>query len=259
MNCPCGSTDDQLVQYYAAGETDFRLCKSCGCVFRKDFPGPEELDEIYRQAYEEENIIGATTNQESGEYATRSYASYLAEHLVKPGDRMLDYGAGSGELIFELHNQGVACDGVEFSASAREYCLDNRGYSLYSDLQTVPDGYYQVVSMIEVIEHLTELTKTLDELYRVLAPGGTLFITTPNRNGFRARIEQGNWREARKKFHLFLFDWRSINFHLQRAGFAAVERNLFSPFQKEGWKFAIYARTMQAIGMSGTLCVLASK
>ena len=79
MNCPCGSPDDQLVQYYAAGETDFRLCKSCGCVFRKDFPGPEELDEIYRQAYEEENIIGATTNQESGEYATRSYASYLAE------------------------------------------------------------------------------------------------------------------------------------------------------------------------------------
>jgi ubiquinone/menaquinone biosynthesis C-methylase UbiE len=113
--------------------------------------------------------------------------------------------------------------------------------------------------MIEVIEHLTDLKETLKEIYRVLAPEGKLFVTTPNRTGFRARIEKGNWREARKKFHLFLFDWRSISFYLKRVGFAAVERNVFSPFQKEGWKFAIYARATQAVGMSGTLCVLASK
>lgn len=259
MNCPCGAPDDQLAQYFESGETDFRLCKSCGCVFRKHFPGPEELDEIYRQAYEEENIAGDTTNQESGDYAVRSFAGYLSQHVVKPGDRILDYGAGSGVLVSELRNRGFACDGFEFAQSAREYCLSNRGYSLKSDLEAVPDGYYQTVTMIEVIEHLTDLTGTLNEIYRVLAPGGKLFITTPSRTGFRARIEKGSWREARKKFHLFLFDWRSIRFHLKRAGFAGAERIVFSPFQKQGWKFVTYARIMQAIGMSGTLCVLASR
>ncbi len=259
MNCPCGAPDNQLVQYFRTGEIDFRLCKSCGCVFRKQFPGPEELDEIYRQAYEEENISGETTNQESGDYAVRSFAGYLTTQVVNPADRILDYGAGSGSLVAELCHRGFACDGFEFAQSAREYCLANRGYSLKAELKTVPDGYYQVVTMIEVIEHLTDLTSTLQEIHRILAPGGKLFVTTPSRTGFRARIEKGNWREARKKFHLFLFDRPSMSFHLKRAGFTGVEHIVFSPFQKQGWKFVIYARMMQAIGLSGTLCVLASK
>jgi len=259
VNCPCGAPADQLVQYFEQGETDFRLCKSCGCVFRERFPSPEELDEIYRQAYEEENISNANTNQESGDFAAQSYAGYLLEHVVKSSDRILDYGAGSGELISQLRTYGFKCDGVEFSESAREYCLVNRGFSLKSDLLATPDGYYQVISMIEVIEHLTDLTETLKEIFRVLAPGGRLFITTPSRTGFRARIEKGNWREAQKKFHLFLFDWRSINFHLKGVEFGNIQHILFSPLQKEGWRFAIYSRVIQTIGLSGTLCVLARK
>ena len=40
-----------------------------------------------------------------------------------------------------------------------------------------------VITMIEVIEHLTELQPTLRELYRIMKPGGTLLVTTPNRFG----------------------------------------------------------------------------
>lgn len=259
MSCPCGVPASQLTQYFAEGETDFRLCSSCGAVFRERFPSSEELDEIYRQAYAEENINGENTNQESGDYAAQSYANYLMRDFVCQGDRLLDYGAGSGALLAELRKLGLAGDGLEFSASARDYCLTNRGFPLKADLGDVPDGYYQVISMIEVLEHLADLAGTLKEIYRVLAPGGQLFITTPNRSGLRARIEKGSWREAQKKFHLFLFDWGSARFHLERAGFVDVQHIAFSPVQKAGWKFAIYSRATQSMGLSGTLCVLARK
>jgi ubiquinone/menaquinone biosynthesis C-methylase UbiE len=259
VNCPCGEPAERLSPYFAAGETDFRLCPTCGCVLRERFPDPEELEAIYRQAYEEEKIVDASTQQESGDHATGSYADYLARHMLAPGDRMLDYGAGSGALVAAMRERGNECDGVEFAASARKFCFDIRGISLEQNLDGVPDSRYRAVSMIEVIEHLTDLTQTLEELHRVLAPGGRLFVTTPNRNGIRARLEGGRWREARKKFHLFLFDRDSLRFHLERAGFVGVRQIFYSPLQKKGWKFALYARTMQTFRMPGTLCFLASR
>lgn len=257
--CPCGASVNQLQQYFYFGETDFRQCRVCGCVFRERFPTPTELDEIYRHAYAQENICDSQTNQESGDYAAQSYAKYLMSHAIKSGDRYLDFGAGTGTLLAELRNLSFDGDGVEFSAGARDYCEANRGFSLRADLSGVPDGYYNVISMIEVIEHLTDLNGTLKELLRVLAPGGRLFVTTPSRAGFRARIEKGNWREAQKKFHLFLFDMRSLEFHLNRVGFIGVKRHVFGPLQKPGWKHALYSRGTQSIGLSGTLCVSASK
>ncbi|MBU4483942.1 class I SAM-dependent methyltransferase, partial [bacterium] len=215
MSCPCGASDDQLVQYFAEGEIDFRFCKNCGCVFREHFPSTEALEEIYLQAYAEGKISAASTNQESGEYAVCSYANYLLQHIVNPGDRLLDYGAGSGMLLAELRDRGLDADGVEYAESARTYCLKHRGFSLMADLNGVSDDHYQVVSMIEVIEHLTDLTGSLKEIFRVLVPGGWLLVATPSRSGLRALIEKGYWREAQKKFHLFLFDWRSINYHLK--------------------------------------------
>lgn len=259
MSCPCGAPDSELSPFFSEGERDFRLCGTCGAVFRACFPSTDELDEIYRVAYAEENINGENTNQESGDYAAQSYARYLVNDIVRNGDRLLDYGAGSGALLAELRKLGCTGDGLEFSTSARNYCSSNRGFSLKADLREVPDGYYQVVSMIEVIEHLTDLTGTLIEIHRVLSPGGILLITTPSRTGLRARMEKGYWREAQKKFHLFLFDWKSIRFHLQRNGYQIVRRNVFSPFQKTGWKLAVYSRLMQSLGLAGTLCVIAIK
>ncbi|MFC5498385.1 class I SAM-dependent methyltransferase [Caenimonas terrae] len=259
INCQCGAGQEHLAQFFANGETDFRLCGVCGCVFRERFPSPSELDQIYRQAYGNENIGAVNTNQESGDHATLNYARHLLREVLHPGDRLLDYGAGTGALLHELRKFGVRGDGLEFSENARSYCLAERGFALRSNLRDVPDGYFNVISMIEVIEHLTDLPGTLKEVHRVLAPGGQIFVTTPCRTGLRARLERGFWREAQKKFHLFLFDWRSINFHLQRAGFLDVRRKVFSPLQKPGWKFWVYSRITQSIGLSGTLCVLARK
>lgn len=259
MNCPCGEPAERLRPYFADGETDFRLCPACGCVLRETFPGAEELEAIYRQAYEDENILAASTEQESGDHAAESYADFILRKLARPGDRMLDYGAGSGALVAALRNRGIDCSGVEFAAGARQYSLAQRGIALEPDLAAVPDAACHAVSMIEVIEHLTDLTSTLRELYRVLVPGGKLLVTTPDRNGLRARLEKGQWREARKKYHLFLFDQSSLEFHLRRAGFDEVERVRFSPLQKKGLKFAVHARIMQTIGLPGTLCVVASK
>ncbi len=259
MSCPCGEGREKLTPFYDKGETDFRLCPACDCVFREKFPNAEELEQIYQQAYADESIDAGATNQESGDYALQSYAAYLLKHTVFPDKSFLDYGAGSGVLVEEMRKKGVDAQGVEFSASAREFCKEKRGFDLQDNLKHYADEKFDVVSMIEVIEHLTDLSETLKDLHRVVRKGGVLFITTPNREGFRARREKGYWREACKKFHLFLFNQKSLEYHLKRAGFTDIQRIVFSPLQKPGLLFSLYSRTMQTLGLSGTLCIMARK
>lgn len=258
-DCECGTPASSLQVVFEIGETDFRRCPTCGLVFREVFPSESELVEIYRQAYEAEKISGGGTNQESGLHAANSYASFIRHHLKHSTARVLDYGAGSGQLVAQLRVKGVQADGLEFSAEARQYCDKVRGFSLLSDLREIKDGQYDFVSMIEVIEHLTELQTTLTELHRVLAPSGTLLVTTPNLEGYRARKEKGYWHEARKKFHLFLFTEDSLRFQLHQAGFSSFNRMHFSPLQRPGLKFWLAARLSQSAGLGGTLCVFARR
>lgn len=259
MQCPCVSHRKPLVQAYEEGEIDFRICPECGIAFREIFPSPSELEEIYRQAYAEEKIGNGNTNQESGGYAARSYAEFIGRSLWRPGARVLDYGAGSGALVERLRANGVDASGIEFASDARRFCSEKRGFSLMSNLDEVSDGHFDAVSMIEVVEHLTDLQGTLTQLHRVIAPGGSLLVTTPNRKGLRARKDNGHWREAQKKFHLFLFDQNSLDFHLRASGFDEVRKIRFSPRQRSSVKYLLTARILQALGVFGTLCVVAKK
>jgi SAM-dependent methyltransferase len=258
-SCACGFSNNLILPYYSEGEIDFRLCPQCGLVFRYPLPSDSELVEIYRQAYDVERISSGGTNQESGLYAAVNYSNFIRSLVGNNPARVLDFGAGSGQLVAQLRTNGLQADGLEFSAEARRYCEKVRGFSLLSELSEVKDGQYDFVSMIEVIEHLTELQTTLSELHRVLAPGGSLLITTPNLRGYRARKEKGYWHEACKKFHLFLFTEDSLRIQLDQAGFSSFNRMHFGPLQRPGLKFWLAARLSQMAGLGGTLCVLARR
>lgn len=254
MRCP--SDHDQTPRpFFNQGEIDFRICPQCGLVFREHFPTATELDEIYRQALAKEKIESSDT-PESPDYAIAAYGRFLAKSLLRPGMRVLDFGAATGALVEYLRGCDIVADGVELSPEARARCATQRGFALNQGLEGIPAGSYNAVTMIEVIEHLTDLSGTLRALLEILEPGGVLFITTPNRRSVRARLEGGYWREATKKFHLFLFDQASLSFHLRTVGFGSLQRIVFSPVQKPGFKSWLLARLMSCIGMSGTLCVV---
>ena len=257
MNCPCGERHSMTKQYFNVGEKDFRICPSCLLVFREEFPTISELENIYAQAYSAENIIGESTKQESGSHAAQSYAQYLSARIQNVGSSVLDFGAGTGALVDELRKYGISAEGLEFSSAARDYCKRKRNIMLLESLDKLEDGCFSTILMIEVIEHLSDLHGTLRSLKRVLAPDGRLFVTTPNRNSLRARRDGGMWLDARKKFHLFLFDWRSLKLHLDLVGFRDVKRVIYSPITNSGWNAMVKGRMLQTVGLSGSLCVWA--
>ena len=109
---------------------------------------------------------------------------------VRLRGRVLDFGCGPGYLLDLLIARGVACEGADFSENSIALLNDRlKRESLFGGatrLERLPSGLpanaYDVVFCVEVVEHLTgdELETTLAEFRRVLKPGGTLVLTTPN-------------------------------------------------------------------------------
>jgi SAM-dependent methyltransferase len=122
-----------------------------------------------------------------------------AEHLSRywwaaglvAGRRVLDAGCGTGYGAAILASAG-ADDvlGIDIAEAVVEVAgaLQRPGLSFESgdlrDLARLPDGAFDVVTCFEVIEHVDDPTAIVTELARVLAPGGVLAVSSPNRERY---------------------------------------------------------------------------
>jgi len=107
------------------------------------------------------------------------YARVL-DLLPKPPGRVLDVGAGQGYLCRLLCDRGVTVEGCDYSADDFR-CPDVPFHA--GDLMRglpVPDASFDCAVSVEVIEHVPDHAKLVSELLRVVRPGGTVIITTPN-------------------------------------------------------------------------------
>ncbi len=105
-------------------------------------------------------------------------------HLLPKSSRVLDFGAGDGDLLELMCARGLRVAAFEPS-KGRSRNLQNRLVGQPGFLGTVSaksTESFDVVMLVEVIEHILEeqFAATLELLARFTRPGGTLIVTTPN-------------------------------------------------------------------------------
>jgi SAM-dependent methyltransferase len=102
----------------------------------------------------------------------------------------LDIGSGSGGLIKLLRSRfsivSSACDYTD--KLMKEKDVEVGIVNLNSNKLPYPDNTFDVVTCTEVLEHLEHYRETLQEAFRILKPGGTLVVTTPNILNLKSRL-----------------------------------------------------------------------
>lgn len=119
-----------------------------------------------------------------------SLIRYVQKRGVRFAGRVLDFGCGLGDLIGKLIDAGVRAEGTDFSAASVERVRQRfegnprfGGAVVSHQIPTsLPDAAFDAIFFIETIEHLLDddLNRTIAELRRLLRPGGTIIVTTPN-------------------------------------------------------------------------------
>jgi SAM-dependent methyltransferase len=112
----------------------------------------------------------------------RRVVEALLRHADLPGSpRILDAGCGTGRNLSEYERLGDV-HGVDASADAVEFC-HRRGYPdvRRAILEALPydNGGFDLIVATDVIEHLDDDRRALEELARVAAPAGRLLVTVP--------------------------------------------------------------------------------
>ena len=110
-------------------------------------------------------------------------AALIARRIAPPeGARILEIGCGTGHNLEMLQRFGEA-DGIEIDPAARALASERLGREIGAAplpaLEGVPDGAYDLVAILDVLEHVEEDRAALESIARKLKPGGRILITVP--------------------------------------------------------------------------------
>jgi len=150
-------------------------CHRCKAILCTTSPDRTDSDRLYEHYHDEARFTLAPIVQASLERVVS-----LAEHSRSSG-RWLDFGYGEGGLLEVAQRRGWACYGVEISRSMLDYG-SRKGWTVTSDPRGDPrfaDGTFDVVTMIEVLEHVADPVCLLCSAARWLRPGGSCTSRRP--------------------------------------------------------------------------------
>ena len=107
----------------------------------------------------------------------------------------LEIGCGFGFLLNEARTQGWAAVGMEVAQDEAEWGQQNFDLDIVGSLkhEHLQPGQFDVVTLWDVIEHIPDVHDLLQDCYRLLRPGGLLFLKTPNGEGLILRSTWWSW------------------------------------------------------------------
>jgi SAM-dependent methyltransferase len=201
------------------------ICNDCKLIFVHPIP---DLVSIYNEDYFSGagGGFGYVNYDEDKEPMVPVFNKYLDlfdKYKDKKG-RLLDIGAATGFFLKLAKNRGYEVSGVEMSDHAAKEARRAGIDVITGDLLSnhYPDQFFDIITMLDVLEHFTDPFVELSEVKRILKTKGLLVVNTPNGQSLLARILKTNWHLVIPPEHLFYFSPKNLEAFLVKNGFSIL-------------------------------------
>lgn len=260
--CPlCNSTERDTVLvgsdllFNLPGRYPLVQCKGCGLKYVNPRPTPEALGRHYPKEY-----FGYEKPEEAPWFLrwlllgfARGIAMRRINYIeavtgtIKPDQAIVDVGCGVNGLLRTLKEvRGVSGLGVDFKEEVVDYVRNTLKMDIVQGTLKdagFQDGQFDLMTLLEYIEHEPDTRAVLTEARRVIKKGGHLAIEIPDPSGWVARTFGRFWWNLDVPRHLTFFDADTLGKMLDQCGFELVS---VKPFTLPVY---IGASVLQALGL----------
>jgi hypothetical protein len=194
------------------------VCHDCSVLFQWPAPDPDALLRAY-QGVEDPVYLAEREN--------RILTFRRALRILPPaeGRTLLDVGAYCGYFLEVARDAGFRAEGLELSSWAAGQAR-SRGFTVHSETlarRAHSGAQYDLVTLWDVIEHLSDPRAELQAAHRLIRPGGTIVLSTIDTGSLVARLLGSRWPWL-MDMHLVYFDRANLIALLEDVGFR-VERS----------------------------------
>ena len=218
---------------------DLYECDTCEIATLHPFPSEEELSKLYscgnyrtgagkRFGFLIEFLV----------YLERIRKRRRINQFIKPG-KILDIGCGRGLFLDVMRRGGWNTIGTELNEETASYAIKTYDSKIFTgDIiqHKLPAESLDAVNINQVLEHLKNPHKVIEESHRLLRKGGILIISVPDLRSPQFTIGKENWFLLDLPYHLFHFTEEGLSKVLKKNKFKIKHIKRFSlemcPF---GW------------------------
>lgn len=229
-------------EYYkitqSSGERNNILrCEGCGLIFQEPGTDKSKILDWYALGKDDQYL---------NEFENRvKNAKRILSTLSKngTGKKLLDVGCSTGILLYAAKEMGYEIYGIEPSKWAVDYIKIQLGFEniFCGGLEAYPvqENYFDVITLLDVIEHFPNPHQSLEIINRLLKPQGKIIILTPDIGSVIARFFKSRWWCIIPE-HLFYFSRETLKTLLEQTGFT-IEKELSTgrTFHLSHWAYKV--------------------
>jgi SAM-dependent methyltransferase len=230
----CKVCDGHRIRLYCRkASAAYYACDDCLSIFQSCSPRKESMVSYTEAEYE----IGVYRDYVKARAMKldhfRRRMRRINSTLSGNSGRLLDIGCACGYFLEVAAECGYDVQGVEFSTQAIKSVREElRPKILHVDVETLSHANaeaYDLVTGFDLIEHLNNPLKFLEQVRGLLKPGGSIAISIPDTSHFLRWWMRSFWPHLAPMQHLCLFSAKSLRIALERTGFEVL---LLEPARK---------------------------
>lgn len=279
ISCFCDKPNPKI--FIKGKKFDIVKCRNCKLIYANTNISKKDIISMYDQPNSALRLIDSEIEKDDCVRRLNVIKMLIKKSARNKKLRVLDFGTGMSNFMYIAKKKGLDVYGYDLDPNIIAFHKKNNMKMV--DINHIKDGYFDVITLFHVLEHIDTPLDLLKILKKKLRKGGIIYIDVPNGESLEIKLfgEKSPYVDTSKKAHLYYYSLKTLSKILEREGFKVVRRrhkgvfaigliagfknkitgssDVQSTYSKGRWIANIYRKTCELLRISDCIEVIAKK